>query len=213
MPNSSPLAIVGAGGLGREVAALVESMNEKTSTWSPIGFVDDADELQNETVMGYPVWGRVRWLSRQSHGSYVLAIGDGSIRNKIAETLDSSSIRPATMMHPSVSLHRTTTVEAGTILCKGVAPTVNVHIGPHGVIDQHCTIGHDSTLAAFVTLHPGARVSGSVSLERGVTLGAGSVVLPETRIGMNATVGAGAVVTDDLPADCTAVGIPARPQS
>lgn len=213
MPDTSPLAIVGAGGLGREVAALVESLNAETPTWRPVGFVDDADKFQDETVMDHPVWGTVAWLARQTHVSYVVAIGDGNSRTDVAERLETSPTRPATLMHPSVSVHRTTRVDAGAILCKESAPTVSVHIGPHVVVDQHCTIGHDSILEAFVTLHPGTHVSGRVHLERGVTLGAGTVVLPETRIGTDATVGAGAVVTKDLPPNCTAVGIPARPRS
>ena len=106
-----------------------------------------------------------------------------------------------------------TTLAEGTILSTGAAPTVGVTNGPHVVADQHCTVGHDCVLDAFVTLYPGAHISGSVHLKRGVTIGAGAVVLPETTVGPNATVGAGAVVTEDLPADCTAVGVPARPLS
>ena len=213
MPDHSPLVIVGAGGLGREVAALVEARNEQSPTWTLRGFVDDDEDLQNTSILRYPVLGPVDWLSQQEDLSFVVAIGDGTARHDIAAQLADAPIRPAPLLHPSVSVHRTTSVGSGAILCARASPTVNVQIGPHVVIDQHCTVGHDSTLTSFVTLHPGARVSGSVHLEPGVTMGAGSVVLPDTRIGAGTTVGAGAVVTEDLPADCTAVGVPARPLS
>lgn len=213
MPDSKPLVIVGAGALGREVCALVEAINDDTPRWNVIGFVDDDDELQGGSVLGYPVHGSVHWLSQQDDPSYIIAIGDGQTRRSIANTLASSNVSPTSLQHPSVSIHRTTSVDPGTLLCNGAAPTVNVEIGPHVVIDQQCTIGHDSTLEAFTTLYPGVQVSGSVHVENGVTLGANSVVLPGMSIGARATVGAGAVVTNDLPAGCTAVGIPARPQS
>jgi len=213
MPDLPSLVIVGAGGLGREVAALVETINHDTPTWTLAGFVDDDDALQNDSVMGYPVLGPVDWLAEQENMRFVVAIGDGALRERVANRLDGSGVPPATLAHPSTTIHRTSQVGAGSVLCKGVAPTVNLHIGAHVFLNLNCTIGHDSILRPFVTLHPGVHISGSVQLGRGVSMGTGAVVIPDTTIGANTTVGAGAVVTEDLPANCTAVGTPARPLS
>lgn len=213
MPDRRPLVIVGAGGLGREVAALVEAMNGAPPTWTVAGFLDDAASLQDTSVMDHPVRGRVDDFSADAASFYVIAIGDGQARHDVAGRLDDVAAQPATLVHPSVSVHRTVALGEGAILCNGAAPTVNVTVGPHVVVDQHCTIGHDCVLDPFVTLHPGARLSGAVHLKRGATVGAGAVILPEATVGARATVGAGAVVTEDLPANCTAVGVPARPVS
>ena len=213
MPELPPLVVVGAGALGREAAALVEAIEGTAPAENLIGFVDDDAALHDRIVMGYPVLGDVAWLAQQNDLHYVVAIGDGNNRYQIVEQLDDARVRPSSLVHPSVPIHRTTTLGAGTILCNGAAPTVDVAVGPHVVVDQHCTVGHDCVLDAFVTLHPGVNVSGSVHLERTVTVGSGAVILPETTVGANATVGAGAVVTEDLPPNCTAVGVPARPLS
>lgn len=53
----NPLIIVGAGGLGREVAWLVEDINKLASEWDLLGFVDDG--VTGTTVEGYPVLGNV----------------------------------------------------------------------------------------------------------------------------------------------------------
>lgn len=213
MPDPTPLVLVGAGGLGREVAALVEALNDRQPTWDLLGFVDDDPELHGTSILGYPVRGDVNWLVRQKHLHFALAIGSGDERRSIADRLASTDVQPATLIHPTVSPHRTVTLGPGTLLCNGAAPTVDLQIGPYTVLDQRCTVGHDAVLDAFVSVRPGAHVSGAVHLETGVTLGTGAVVLPEVTVGAHATVGAGAVVTNDLPPDCTAVGVPARPQS
>lgn len=48
-------------------------------------------------------------------------------------------------------------------------------------------------------------------LGSGVTVGAGAKVIGHVFIGDNSTIGANAVVVSDLPDNCTAVGIPAKP--
>ncbi len=58
---------------------------------------------------------------------------------------------------------------------------------------------------------PGVNVSGEVILENGVYIGTGAKVINQVRIGSYTIIGAGAVVAKNLPANCTAVGMPAKP--
>ena len=76
---------------------------------------------------------------------------------------------------------------------------------------MNSTIGHDSVLDDFVSVYPGATVSGSVHLADGVTIGTGANVLPGVSVGAGAFVGAGAVVTGDVDPGVTVAGVPARP--
>lgn len=210
MSDRSPLVIVGAGGFGREVAALVEAINDHDDTWSLVGFVDDDQTLQESSFLGYPVVGDVKWLARQENVFFAIAIGNTQSRRQIAQVLESSPVRPATLVHPSVSVHQSAEVGPGTIICEGVTPTVDLSIGAHVILNLQCTLGHDSIIGSFSTLHPGVHVSGSAHLATGVLMGTGSVVLPEVQINANCTVGAGAVVTKDIAPNQTVVGVPAR---
>lgn len=85
---------------------------------------------------------------------------------------------------------------------------------PHGgngiVISKHAVIGDNVTIFHQVTLGI-VRYGVVTKLEigNGVLIGAGAKILGEVSIGDNAKVGANAVVLKDVPANATAVGIPA----
>lgn len=97
----------------------------------------------------------------------------------------------------TVKLGRDVIVEhQGAIVVHGASV-----IGDGCIIRQGCTLGlrrlDDLTAAPILEDH--------------VHLGAGSVILGRVRLGRGARVGANAVVLDDVPADTTVWGIPARP--
>ena len=56
------LYIIGAGGFGREVAWLVEQINEVEPQWKVMGFLDDNQEVHGSTVGGFPVIGDCSFL-------------------------------------------------------------------------------------------------------------------------------------------------------
>lgn len=83
-----------------------------------------------------------------------------------------------------------------------------MHFGPT-VIHPDVVAGKNLTLLHRVTL--GYAKSGIPSIGDNVSIGVGATVIGGITIGNNVSIGAGAVVTKDIPSNCTAVGIPARP--
>ena len=80
------------------------------------------------------------------------------------------------------------------------------------VIGETAVIGDDCLLYQGVTLGMTGKHGGKrhPTLGNNVLIGAGTKVLGPVFIGDNARIGAGSVVLRNLPANCTAVGVPAE---
>ncbi|MFN2315910.1 MAG: acetyltransferase [Gemmatimonadales bacterium] len=207
----TPLVIVGASGFGREVAALVADLEAAQPGWDLLGFLDDEPDAPAE-VGGVPVLGGLNWLAARP-GQIQVAIGIGSPRIKrlvVARLRDLAAGFPV-LIHPGVVRGRNVEFGPGSLVCAGNILTVDIRAGAFLTLNLACTVGHDSRFGDFTTLAPGANISGNVTLGEGCDIGTGSALIQGVTVGEWSIVGAGAVVTRDLPANCTAVGVPAEP--
>ncbi len=211
--------IIGAGGFGREVAWLIERINEESQktgkdlTWNIKGFIDD-----NETILGkqednYYVVGNCEYLMKKSEEIEVYAvcaIGSAKIRKSVIDKLKKSRVKFATVIDPSVILSDRVQIGEGTIICAGTIITVDIRIGDHVIINLDCTLGHDDIIHDYVTIYPSVNVSGNVEVGQCSELGTGMQIIQGKNIGTESIIGAGAVVIRDIPDRCTAVGSPAK---
>ncbi|ALI98356.1 acetyltransferase [Rufibacter tibetensis] len=206
------IAIVGAGGLGKEVLMLIHQINHVTPKWNVVGFYDDASPAHPE-ICGYPYLGTVEDLNSIEKPLHaVLAIGNCQAKTDVADRLINPCIHFPVLVHPSV-LHypeQKLCLGEGTIICQNCVLTTNVTLGRHVLLNLACTIGHDVEIGDFCSLMPQVAVSGCVRLGTGVYGGTNSAILQNQKVGAFTTIGAGAVVTKSLPSYCTAVGVPAR---
>lgn len=99
-------------------------------------------------------------------------------------------------IHPGATIGRRVFIDHG----------MGVVIGETAVIGDDCTLYHGVTLGG-TSWNKGKR---HPTLENGVVIGAGAKVLGPIVIGAGAKIGSNAVVVKDVPANATAVGIPAR---
>lgn len=200
--------IVGAGGFAREVAWLIEDINEKKLTWEIAGFIDDNLENLGKELNGYKVLGDMDYLNNQSKANVVIAIGNGEIREKIANKIKKHEF--PVLIHPSVIKSKIVEIEEGSIVCAGNIITTNIKIGKYNIINLDSTIGHDVILEDYVTVLPSVNISGNVNIGLRTTIGTGTAIIQGVEIGKDCMIGAGSVVNKAIQNYSTAVGVPAR---
>lgn len=208
------LVIIGSGGLGREVAWIVERINNanQNKTWDLLGFLDDDSTLHGTKLNDIPVLGGTDWLLKQNSNDKiyaVCAIGSAKARKSVIEKLP--DINFATIIDPDVTISDRVEIGTGCIIFPGTIITIDIKIGSHCVINESCIIGHDAELKEFVTLYPRVNISGNTVIGESVEMGSGSIIIQGLQVGTGTIVGAGAVVVRNLPEHCTAVGVPAKP--
>ncbi len=210
MKELKDLYIIGAGGFGREVAWLVERINEKNPTWNLKGFIDDNASTHGTMQGGYPVLGGCDYLNEIDDEVWIVcAVGSANIRKKIIKKVENiSKVRFATLVDPSVICSQRVEIGNGTIICAGCILTVDITIGKHVIVNLDCTIGHDVVIKNYVTIYPSVNVSGCVNVGECTELGTGMQIIQGKNIAKNVIVGAGSVVIKDIMEEGTYVGVP-----
>jgi len=206
------IAIVGAGGFGREVKMLIDQINEVQPQYEILGFYDDDVNLP-QLINGIPFLGNINaLLKRKDTISLALGIGIPEVKNKIMDRLKDIAFDFPILIHPSAIVGKDEVfIGRGTVICAGCIITCNINIKEFVTLNLSCTVGHDTIIHDFASFMPSVNISGEVIIHKKVYVGTGAKIINQLEIGENTIVGAGAVVSKTLPSNCTAVGIPAKP--
>ncbi len=138
----------------------------------------------------------------------IVAIGSNETRKKIAVEFNFKSIKA---VHREAYVSEFAEVDYGTVVMPKAVINSGAKIGKHCIINSGAIVEHDCELEDYVHVSPNASLAGNVTVGEGSHIGIGASVIQGVKIGKWVTIGAGAVVTQDIPDNCTAVGIPAKP--
>jgi sugar O-acyltransferase (sialic acid O-acetyltransferase NeuD family) len=205
------LVIIGAGGFGKEVAWVVERINEALPTFELAGFCDDAEARREGLWGAYAMLGRVESV-RDTLGAvgFVCAIGNNRERQAMAARARAAGHHAVQVVDPSAVVAPDALLGEGCYVGIGSVVSTGARSGAGVIVNHHVCVGHDVVVDDFAQLCPGVCVSGGCSIGEGALLGTNAGTIPLKRIGAWATVGAGVVALRDLADGGSAVRLAAR---
>lgn len=209
------IAIFGAGGFGREVACLINKINEEntqSNQWQLIGFFDDGLAVGSRNEYG-EILGGVKELNEwEEELAVVIAIGSPRIVELIVSKITSPKISFPNIIAPNVIFldNNNYKVGRGNIIGFNTSISCNVSIGDFNILNGTVSVGHDSSIGNYNSIMPFVKISGNVHVGNRNFLGVNSVIIQGMKIGENTTVGASALILRNTKDGCTYIGNPAK---
>jgi sugar O-acyltransferase (sialic acid O-acetyltransferase NeuD family) len=191
-------AIIGSGGFGREVRALLldNNPNEVVQFFVDDNYVDNnTNPISSLNVNEYEV---------------IIAVGNPILREQIYRKLPKNT-KYFTAIHKSVQiLDSNVVIGEGSIICPNTILTTNIKIGNHTHLNLDTTIGHDTITGDFFTTAPGVKISGNCIIGDRVYFGTNSSVREKITICDDVTIGLNGGVVKNINEPGTYVGVPVK---
>ena len=206
------VAIYGFGGFGREVACLLNKINELGKTWNLVGFFDDGFEVGTENRYGKVLGGIDALNSYKTPLNVVIAIANPKIIKKLVAGITNNKVEFPNLIAPNVNIFDTNAFEIGkgNIIFWGCRLSCDVAIGNFNLINGAVSLGHDVKIGDCNVLGPSTRLSGNCVVGNENLFGVESVVLQGIKIGYEKEIGIGSVVIRDTKDHTFYFGNPAK---
>jgi sugar O-acyltransferase (sialic acid O-acetyltransferase NeuD family) len=204
------LVIIGSGGHARVVLDMADRQGLET-----IGFIDD-NKPKGQQVDGLPILGGVRDIGRlatqRSSLSFVAAIGDNFARAEVVRRVSAEcpGLVWTAVIDPSAVISRRSEICEGAMVLAGTVINPGVKIGRHALVNNSCSIAHDTEFGDFSSAAPGVLTGGNVAVGESSHLGVGAAVSHGVKIGPHSVIGSGSAVVRDCPGYSIAYGVPAK---
>lgn len=207
------IAIFGAGGFGKEVATILQKINEVKPTWNLIGFYDDG--IPKGTAVS--VYGKVLGGAEELNGqkeplSIVFAIGSPKILKHLVTKLSNPMLDFPNIIHPEVYFadQRTIKMGRGNVIVRACSFSCDVSLGDFNQLNSISALAHDVKMGSYNVLMPLTRISGEVLIGDGNLFGINSIVLQTIKIGDNKRFGPNSVVMTKPRKEGLYMGNPAK---
>lgn len=209
MSDDDAVAIVGAGGLGREVLEYAQTAARSGWPYRIAGFLDDTHPVADR-VGTSQVLGPFSAIGAGLVGKFIVALGDAEHRRRVAEDVASAGGTLVTLVHPLAHVSASAVVADGTIVCPFALVGAGSRVGSNVLINVYASVGHDARVGSHAVLSPYAALTGWVELGDESFVGTHATLAPRVRVGSRSKVSAGAVVKAGFPPGSLIAGSPAR---
>lgn len=207
------IAVFGAGGMGREVACLIQEINAAGTTepWQFVGFYDD-----NPTLKSVPqgaILGNLEALNAVVEPlAVVLALGTPKTLRAVRERLTNPLLSFPNLISPRAHFIERESVKmgCGNVIQPGIEISFEVNLGDFNICNVSMTLGHEAKIGSYNVFLMGTRLAGNVEIGNNNLFGTNSFVHQGVKIGDNVTIGACSAVLHSTQNNATYLGVPAK---
>ena len=191
------IAVYGAGGLGKEVACLINAINDNFFRWKLIGFFDDGiPKGYNVSHYGTVMGGIDELNSWKERLAVVISIGSPAVVNRIVEMIKNKNVYFPNLIHPCIRISdkETFKIGRGNIIKHDCGFSCDVSIGDFNLFNGGVVLGHDIIIGSYNVFMPDVRISGETVIGDNNFFGVGAISLQRIVIGDGVKLGAASVL-------------------
>lgn len=208
------IIILGFGGNCIDILDSIQEINRQNPTYDCIGFLHDNEKNWGKEYFQTKVLGPLSMAQEYIESCYFVN-GIGSVSNfTTKEELTAKTGIPLdrfeTIVHPTASVSRMSSIGKGTVIFQNATVTSNVRIGNHVLVLPNSIVSHDCMINDYVCITGGVSISGNVNVGKSSYLGTHCTIKGGVTLGDYSLVGMGSVVLSDVPKHHCVVGNPAK---
>jgi sugar O-acyltransferase (sialic acid O-acetyltransferase NeuD family) len=191
------IAIYGAGGFGKEVACVLNKINEIKPTWKLVGFFDDGVAKGTSISRFGEVLGDREELNKWNDPiAIAFAIGNPKIIAQLVHAIVNPLVHYPNIIHPEVFFADPPSfkIGKGNVIVRGCSFSVDVTVGDFNQFNSISALAHDVVVGSFNVFMPITRVSGAVQIGNFNIFGLNTLILQGIKVGDEVRTGPGAVL-------------------
>ncbi|MCC8175106.1 MAG: acetyltransferase [Bacteroidales bacterium] len=207
------IAIYGAGGLGREVAYLIELINQSQDApqWRLVGFFDDGKTKGSDNGLGSVLGGMDDLNAWPTPLAVAMAIGSPGTLSALTSRITNPLIDFPNIIAPDVVSYGPIAPKLGrgNIICTRCMISCEASLGDFNILNGFVAVGHDAKIGDCNVAMPGAKLSGSITVGDHNLFGANSFVMQGTKVGNDVTLSPCSALLRKPKDGCLYIGNPA----
>jgi sugar O-acyltransferase (sialic acid O-acetyltransferase NeuD family) len=206
------IIIIGSGGHGREVAEILQHQVAQGDKVTVQGFIDENKERHGQVIDNFPVLGDWSWFENvnKQEVAVICAVGTPALAKLLVQRALALNLVFTNAISPLAHVSPRAKLGQGIVIFPRVVINTGAWIGSYSTLNLATTVSHDTRIGEYCNVNPGVHLAGNVTVGDECYIGMGTTVIQGKSIGEKTIIGAGAVVQRDLPANVTAVGVPAK---
>ncbi len=206
------IAIYGFGGFGREMACVIESINQHEASWNLIGYFDDGYPKGQTNRYGKVLGGLDDLNQYPQELSIVMAIASPIVLKDLTRKIINPTINFPNIIASNVLFFDKDSIRMGhgNVITFGGRISCDVTLGDFNLLNGCISLGHDVSLGDYNVLQPEVRVSGETMIGDANFFGVRSLVLQGLKIGNNTRIGTGSIIMRNTKDGMTYFGNPAK---